>query len=216
METSFEEIRQLLRELVISQQETDAKFKETDAKFKESATEFKELRETIKELAEDSKTTERKIKEQGKQIGGIGERFGYFTEGLAINSMERILRRQFQADHITPRAKVYDKQGNIKAEYDVLAYCNSDTNTVVVVEVKSTLRPQYVTEFEKVLQEFKALNSEHSDKKLYGILTFIGNFDKDLEKHCHTKGIYTATIHNEIFKLNNGLSAFTPKNFNTP
>jgi hypothetical protein len=209
METSFEEIRQLLRELVISQQETDAKFKETDIKFKETDA-------IIKELAEESKKTERKIKEQGKQIGGIGERFGYFTEGLAINSMERILRRQFQADHITPRAKVYDKQGNIKAEYDVLAYCNSDTNTVVVVEVKSTLRPQYVTEFEKVLQEFKALNSEHSDKKLYGILTFIGNFDKDLEKHCHNKGIYTATIHNEIFKLNNGLSTFTPKNFNTP
>ncbi len=200
METSFEEIRQLLRELVISQQETDAKFKETDA--------------IIKELAEESKKTERKLKEQGKQIGGIGERFGYFTEGLAINSMERILRRDFKSDHITPRAKVYDKQGNIKAEYDVLAYCNSDTNTVVVVEVKSTLRPQYVTEFEKVLEEFKSLNTEHSDKKLFGIMTFIGNFDKDLEKHCHSKGIYTATIHDEIFKLNSSLKTFNPKNFN--
>ena len=40
--------------------------------------------------------------------------------------------------------------------------------------VKSTLRPQYVTEFEQVLQEFKALNTEHSDKKMYCIMAFVG------------------------------------------
>ena len=36
MSTEIAEIRQLLKELVISQKETDAKFKDTDAKFKES------------------------------------------------------------------------------------------------------------------------------------------------------------------------------------
>ncbi len=37
MSTEIAEIRQLLKELVISQKETDAKFKDTDAKFKESS-----------------------------------------------------------------------------------------------------------------------------------------------------------------------------------
>lgn len=35
METSLEEIKQLLPEVIISQNDTDAKFKETDRKLKE-------------------------------------------------------------------------------------------------------------------------------------------------------------------------------------
>lgn len=38
METSFEEIKQLLRKVVISQKDTDAKFNETDRKLKELGT----------------------------------------------------------------------------------------------------------------------------------------------------------------------------------
>ena len=168
-----------------------------------------ERKETEKQFRE----TDRRLKELGIQIGGLGERFGSFTEGMAINSMEKMLRREFKADHVAARSKVYDKSGQIAAEYDILAWCNSDINNVVVVEVKSTLKPNYIVEFEKTLKEFKGLNPELANKNLFGILAFVGNFDKKLEQHCLSKGIYTATIHDEIFKLN-APKTFNAKNFN--
>ncbi len=41
------------------------------------------------------KETDRKLKELGKQIGGLGNKFGAFAEGLAFSSFERILRADF-------------------------------------------------------------------------------------------------------------------------
>ena len=36
--------------------------------------------------------TDRQIRELGKQIGGLGNKFGSFTEGLALPSMQKILQ----------------------------------------------------------------------------------------------------------------------------
>ena len=49
MSIEIAEIRQLLKELVISQKETDAKFKETDSKFKETDAKFQETNKKVKE-----------------------------------------------------------------------------------------------------------------------------------------------------------------------
>ena len=229
------DIRQAIFELVQSQKENALQQKETARRFeeitlqrekdaKENALQReKEAKENAlqrekdalerKETEKQFRETDRRLKELGIQIGGLGERFGSFTEGMAINSMEKMLRREFKADHVAARSKVYDKSGQIAAEYDILAWCNSDINNVVVVEVKSTLKPNYIVEFEKTLKEFKGLNPELANKNLFGILAFVGNFDKKLEQHCLSKGIYTATIHDEIFKLN-APKTFNAKNFN--
>src|SRR5262245_3126052 len=55
--------------------------------------------ETDRQLRE----TDRFLKEVGKQIGGLGDKFGSFTEGLALPSMTRILREDFGMDVIAPR-----------------------------------------------------------------------------------------------------------------
>jgi hypothetical protein len=41
-----------------------------------------ELKALVASLAVESKKTDRQLKELGKQIGGLGEKFGSFTEGL--------------------------------------------------------------------------------------------------------------------------------------
>ncbi|MBK7635705.1 MAG: hypothetical protein IPJ13_16580 [Saprospiraceae bacterium] len=48
MEVEIQEIKQLLKELVLSQKETDNKFKETDSRFKETDIKFKETDKRIK------------------------------------------------------------------------------------------------------------------------------------------------------------------------
>jgi len=52
-------------------------------------------KETGKQLKENDKKVTRQIKELGKQIGGRGRKFGSFTEGFALPSMQKILQKQF-------------------------------------------------------------------------------------------------------------------------
>jgi hypothetical protein len=92
----------------------------------------------LRELAQSQKETDRQLKELGKQIGGLCEKFGSFTEGLALPSMEKILRQRFGMEVISPSVRV--RKGGQHLEIDVLAYANGSLNQVFVVEVKSHAR----------------------------------------------------------------------------
>ena len=96
MATTADEVWQLLGELLQAQKETDRKFQETNLKFQETDRKFQETDRLQKENA--------RLRELGKQIGGLGAK-GSFTEGLALPSMETILRQQF-AMEIIATAKV--------------------------------------------------------------------------------------------------------------
>jgi hypothetical protein len=72
-------------------QETDRQLKETALLLREKSLETdRKFQKTEHLLWERSLETDRQIKELGKQIGGLGSKFGSFTEGLALPSMEAI------------------------------------------------------------------------------------------------------------------------------
>ena len=73
MATTADDVWRLLAELANSQSELTAAQKETDLQ--------------LKEVSQAQKKTDRQLKELGKQIGGLGSKFGSFTEGLALPSM---------------------------------------------------------------------------------------------------------------------------------
>lgn len=58
--------------------------------------------------------------------------------------MTKILRERFNMEVISPSVRVSKKGMN--AEIDVLAYTNSAINEVYVVEVKSHLREEAITQ----------------------------------------------------------------------
>ncbi|MFM6004109.1 MAG: DUF3782 domain-containing protein, partial [Sphaerospermopsis kisseleviana] len=99
------------------------------------------------------KENARQIRELGKQIGGLGAKFGSFTEGLALPSMETILRQQFAMEIISPSVRV--SKGGEHLEIDVLAYTNGDINRVIVVEVKSHAREESITQLVNLLSRFR-------------------------------------------------------------
>ncbi|WP_217355273.1 DUF3782 domain-containing protein [Aphanizomenon sp. UHCC 0183] len=90
-----EDVWQLLAELATAQKETDLLLKEVSQQQKETAQQQKETDLLFKEISQQQKATDRQLKELGKQIGGLGAKFGSFTEGLALPSMETILGQQF-------------------------------------------------------------------------------------------------------------------------
>jgi hypothetical protein len=197
--TTPDEVWQLLRELIQSQQETDRKFQETDRQFQETRQELKEL----------TQSTDRQIKELGKQIGGLGKKFGSFTEGLALPSMETLLRERFGMEIISPSVRA-SKNGQ-HLEIDVLAYANGDINAAYIVEVKSHVREEAIDQLKTILQRFRYFFPDHQNKTLYGILAGV-DLSAELREKILQAGFYVARIQDSVFELDTP-AAFQPQTF---
>ena len=149
------------------------------------------------------------LKELGRQIGGLGEKFGGFTEGMAFPSMEKVLRERFKMEFVSLRVK--KRKNGQTMELDVLAYSNSRNNDLYVVEVKSRLREEGYKRLLQLLREFPQFFPEHRDKRLFGILACVDS-PEHLERRVLQAGIYLAKIHDETFRIQVP-AGFTPKSY---
>ncbi|ARI82486.1 DUF3782 domain-containing protein [Microcystis sp. LEGE 00066] len=205
MATTSEDVWRLLAELTAAQKETDLLLKEVSQQQKENAQQLKETDLLLKEVsqqqkenAQQQKKTDKQLKELGQQIGGLGAKFGSFTEGLALPSMEKILRQRFGMEVVSPSVRV-SKDGK-HLEIDVLAYTNGELNTAYIVEVKSHAREESITQLKSILQRFRSFFPEHKDKKLYGILASV-DLSNELREKILQEGFYVARIHDQVFEL---------------
>ena len=193
-----EELKQLVASLAVAQRETSEQLKESDrfltAKFAE----------TDRQIKTSQKETNQQLKELGKQIGGLSNKFGSFTEGLALPSMTKILKQRFKMEVISPSVRV--SKNGIDAEIDVLAYANSAVNEVYAVEVKSHLREEGINQLSTLMANFRNLFPEHADKKLYGIIAAV-DMSEDIKKRVLDAGFYAARIKDEVLSLD------TPEGF---
>jgi hypothetical protein len=173
MATTSEDVWRLLAELATAQAELTAAQKETDKQ--------------LKEVSQQQKKTDKQLKELGQQIGG-----------LALPSMETILRQRFGMEVVSPSVRV-SKEGQ-HLEIDVLAYTNGQLNTAYIVEVKSHAREESISQLKSILQRFRRFFPEHKDKKLYGILAAV-HLSSELREKILQEGFYVARIHDQVFEL---------------
>jgi len=187
-------------------QETDRRLRasgeETDRRMRESREEtdrrMGESREETDRILRESKAeVDRRLGELGKQLGGLGDKFGSFTEGLALPSMTRILEQRFGMSVVSPRVRAHDNGDSL--EVDVLAW-SSARDEVFVVEVKSHLREGALDQMRNTLASFRRFFPEHRDKKIYGILAAVDAPDS-VQKRVLRQGIYLARIHDGQFEL---------------
>nr|VFK38358.1 MAG: Protein of unknown function DUF91 [Candidatus Kentron sp. SD] len=181
---TYEEVLSLFKETDLRMQETDRQMRETGHQIEELGYRFREL--------------ERVTKEQSKQISGIGNKFGYFTEGLALPSMERILTEQFGMTTIMPRART--RKNGEEIEIDVLATANEGINLAMVVEVKSRVRMEGIEQLQRIVSRFREIHPEHRDKAVMGILAGV-DWDRGVQAKAREAGFLTASIRDEIFTL---------------
>ena len=198
MATTSEDVWRLLAELATAQAELTAAQKETDKQLKEVSQQQKETDRQQKENAQQQKKTDKQLKELGQQIGGLGAKFGSFTEGLALPSMETILRQRFGMKVVSPSVRASEDGQHL--EIDVLAYTNGELNTAYIVEVKSHAREESITQLKSILQRFRRFFPEHKDKKLYGILASV-DLSNELREKILQEGFYVARIHDQVFEL---------------
>jgi hypothetical protein len=178
-----QELRDLVASLIAEQRETARRQQETDRLIKE---------------------TGRQIKQVDKQLGDLGNKFGSFAEGMALPSMEKILRDHFKMDVVTPRAT--SRLNGRTLEIDVMAYDNGSRNELYIVEVKSHLTPSGIDQILKTIEEFPKFFGAHRDRTVYGIIAAV-DIPANLRSEVLKNGLYLARIHDGTFEL------LTPRGF---
>jgi hypothetical protein len=202
---SDQELRDLVGSLAHDTQALKTQIAASEAKLAEEREKTEVERRKIEaKLAEEREKTEverRKtehvLSELGRQIGGLGNKFGYFAEGMFLPSIERILTR-FSMTTIVPRLRV--RRSGKELEIDVLGYTNGELNTAFVVEVKSNFRREHIAEMLDVLGRFGEFMPEHRDKSLFGLLAVV-DAPSDLCLEALREGIYVARVGDTIAEL---------------
>ena len=147
---SFQEIRQMLaenaiqlRELKISQAQTDEQMKKTD---------------------EQMKRTDQKLEKLSKELGNIGNNNGAVAEEFFWNALKNI--KEFKGIKVDfADRNVYRQKGLLADEFDAILWNGS---SVIIVETKYKIHPSLIEKIkEKKIPNFKKLFSDKADHKIY-------------------------------------------------
>lgn len=147
-------------------------FQETDKKFKE----------TDKLLTEKFQDTDKKLNKL-EQL--FTSQWGKLVESLVEGDVIKILNERGIEVTDTLRRRTGRRDG-IDYEFDIIAINGTD---IVIIEVKTTLRPGDVRDFFKKLNQAKNWMPEYSDKKIYGAVAFISE-DAGTAAMAEKKGLF--------------------------
>jgi hypothetical protein len=186
-----EEIWEILRETARRQQETDRQIRETDRSVDKLGQEITELK---------------------VELGGLGNKFGGFAEGMALPSMERRVAERFGTTAFAPRIR--KRIGGEEIELDALAYSNGEANVACVVEVKSHLRDDGIDQLLRALAAFPRFFPEHRGKRLLGVLAAV-DASPESKARVLREGLVLATISDDVFELQVP-EGFEPRAFPNP
>ena len=155
---------------------TDRRFKETDKLLTEK------FQETDKLLTEKFRETDKEIKTLAKLFTS---QWGKLVESLVEGDLvNRLNERGIFVNDTTTRRK--GKHEGKDYEFDIIA---TNGTEVVVVEVKTTLRPKDVEKFLEKLGKVRIYLAEYADKKIYGAVAYL-RADSGSERQAEKQGLY--------------------------
>ncbi len=168
---TLEELRELtlsIRGLGEFQRKTDEQMQETDRRMQETD---RQMRETDRRLkrAEDLFTTQ----------------WGKLMQSLVRGDLVRLL----DGRGIGVRSLAHQtlaRRGGESYEVDIVAVNGEE---IVVVEVKTTLRPEDVRWFRSKLGRFKEWWPEYRDRKVYGAMAYLQAAD-GVARHAERQGFF--------------------------
>ncbi|MFY8162512.1 MAG: DUF3782 domain-containing protein [Candidatus Kapaibacteriota bacterium] len=171
---------------------------------------FAETDRRMKETDRRMKDTERYIKELGKQIGGVNNKFGEFTENLFMNSLEKLLNDRFSVIQFTPNAYTRIKDvGDI--EIDALGIVNGDINSVYVTEIKTKFDKDAIPQLEKIMSKMNTFYPDFKDKKKFGIIA-VPNLKSEHKTQIMNAGFIPVSLKDDLAIVKSP-DDFVPKNF---
>jgi hypothetical protein len=174
---TLEEVKQILKELAISQQETDAK--------------FKEMRLT-------QEKQDKKFDKLHKEIAAIGHSNGDAAESFFFNSLEENKTLgKVKFDEISKNVK--QKKHRHEDEYDIFL---ENGNAVGVIEVKYKVQKIHVEQLlDKKAENFRILFPDYTDYKLYVGIAGL-SFENEAEEFATENGLVVLKQKGDVVQIN--------------
>ena len=136
----------------------------------------------IKEIWEQMKDTDRRLKKTDELFN---TQWGKLMESLVEGDLVPLLqKRNIPVTHTLTGLK--GRHNGEHVEYDILA---ENGEEVVVVEVKTTLRPEDVGHFLKQLGKFTTYRPLYKARKIHGAVAFL-KADKSVQVHAERQGLF--------------------------
>ena len=150
---------------------------------------FRELRESRRETDEYMQETARRMRETDRRLKKAEDLFttqwGKLMESLVSGDLVRLLDgRGIGVQRLAQRT--LERRGGESYEVDILAVNGEE---IVVVEVKTTLRPEDVRRFRSKLGRFKEWWPEYRDRTVYGAMAFLQAAD-GVALHAERQGFF--------------------------
>ncbi len=208
---TFEDVWKMFQEMVREDRERraelDRKFQETDRRMQETDRQMKETDRRMQETDRQMKETDRLVKEVSRQVGNLGSRWGEFVEGIVAPACETLFaKRGIPVHRVSPRVKATSLDGSRRMEIDLMVV---NTDSVVLVEVKSRLTAEDVRDHLKRVREFKEFYEGESGAKVMGAVAGI-LIDNDVDKFAMNEGLFVIVQSGDSVKLANDES-FVPR-----
>lgn len=204
-QATYDDILVLMRELFISQKDTDRKFQETDRKFQETDRKIQEVAQEVKETAREVKETAREIKAVNVSVGRLSNRLGEFVEEAVRPAAVRLFQ-QCGIDVHEVQQNISVTRGDEGLEIDLLVVNDRDT---VAIECKSNLSVDDVNEHLERLDKIKRLIPRYKEHRILGAVAGMV-IPENVAAYAIRKGLYVIAQNDGHLALSNQ-SAFVPK-----
>ena len=162
--------RQMKETIKETMQETDRRMQETDRRMEEAARERKKTERFIREM---QKETDRQIQETSREIKEAKDLFttqwGRLVESLVDGSLVRLFNQRGIAVEDTSTRIKGSRQGH-SYEFDIIAHNGRE---IIIVEVKTTLRPNDVRVFLGKLKNAKNWMPRYGDNIIHGAMAWL-------------------------------------------
>ena len=205
---TFDEIRNILRELAESQKETDRRMQETDRQMQETDRRMQETRQLLRQQGQE---TDRQMQETDLRLRRLDELFngqwGKLMESLVEGDLVDLLnQRNIAVDHTITSAK--KNYGERRWEFDILAVNGAE---VVVVEVKTTLKVADVDHFVERLRDFPELMPTYAAHRVYGAVAYLKSHES-VNVYAGRQGLFVIRATGSSASITNP-DGFTPRSF---
>ena len=165
-----------------SQADIEKSRAERQADFAKGRAEMAEIREYQKETARQMKETDRRLK---KAEGLFTSQWGKLMESLVEGDLVPLLKqRGIEVERTLQR--MTGRRNGEHFEIDIVAANGAE---VVVVEVKTTLRSEDVTEFLDKLSQFVEWSPEYRERRIYGAVAYLKS-DASVTKYADRRGLF--------------------------
>ncbi len=181
---SIRELRDLQRERMEEMdRRMDLRFQEAERRSQEERLRSQEADRRMQETDRQMKETDRRLK---KAENLFTTQWGRLIESLVAGDLVRLMReRNVDVERmVLPRKNRRRNAENYQV--DIVAVNGRE---VVVVEVKTTLRPEHVGRFGSKLERFKDWWPEYGDRRVYGALAYLESWD-DVTTHAERQGFF--------------------------